>query len=64
MKASTIPGFKATHVVVSDACRRTHGDVEAIEQVLENVKRSLQDALRGYPEGRDVHIHTVVTIER
>ncbi len=60
-----IPGFKAAHFVIGDACRTHWGsDQAAWEEAVRRLKEVYEGAAQGYPEGQGHAFHLVLTIDR
>ena len=60
-----LPGIKAMHCVVSDNCRRAHGDAEAFDQAVARMKAKYLDVVKARRQRGDdgVQYHIVLTID-
>jgi hypothetical protein len=65
MKTQTqIPGAKARHAIVTDACREKRGDIGALEEAISRILATYLEVVAGWPVGKGVRIHLALTVER
>lgn len=65
MNVSTkVPGVKAQHAIISDACRQTWGDFLAFEIAVERLRETYQELTAGWELGKGAQIHLAITLER
>ena len=61
---SDIPGIKAQHAIISDACRNK-GDGQAFEEAVEILRiEYLQLTQKFWPQGKGAKFHLVLTVEQ
>lgn len=61
--SSVLPGIKARHMIVSDACREGKGDQEALDEALKLLGQEYSALLRCWPVGKNARFHFVLTVE-
>lgn len=59
-----IPGPKAHHSIISDKCRKIHGDNGALLVAIEDMQRKYHDICENFGAESDVKIHVVMIVER
>lgn len=64
MSSTQIPGLKAQHAIVRDACRRLRGDAGAIDEALARLRNEARVLLDRWPGGEGHQLHFVLTVER
>ncbi len=63
MMETKIPGIKAKHAIISDACRKK-GDVMAFDEVSDRLFAEYIKLARGaWKPGQDAKFHFVLTVE-
>lgn len=63
-KVSHIPGIKAVHATITDACRTNRGDDGALEEALRRVSEMYRQCVKGWTVGKGAQIHIALTVER
>jgi hypothetical protein len=62
--ATTIPGTKAKHAIITDQCRINRGDREAAEEALSRLREEALECMAGHDFGHGVQFHLVLTVEK
>lgn len=67
MKATaTVPGVKAKHAVVTPACRRNRGELEAFDEAARRLREEYAAVLEGWKrsgQAERLNFHLVLTVE-
>ena len=63
MSEARIPGVKARHAVITDACRKVNGEREAIDKALSRLRNEYLGLVRFWDKGSGVQFHLVLTVE-
>lgn len=58
-----LPGLKATHAIISDACRTSRGEEGAIDEATRRVRDEFLACVRAWPLHKGVKFHVVLTVE-
>ena len=61
---TTIPGSKAKHCIVTDACRENRGDWPAVDEALERLREEALLCIKGWQNRPGAQFHFVLTVER
>ncbi len=61
---TTVPGIKAVHAIISDACRTGRGEDGAIEEALRRIRQEYDACRPAWPVGKGARFHVVLTVER
>lgn len=62
--ASTLPGVKARHAVISDACRTAHGgDLQAFTEAVALLRDEFIKLTTHWKKGRQVKFHLALSVE-
>lgn len=59
-----VPGLKAKHAIVTDACRELRGDEGTVDESLARLRAEALLALAGWPPGEGTRFHFVLSVER
>lgn len=59
-----LPGVPAETAVISSACRRTHGDIGAVDIALARVKGALLEAMKNWPLEKEATFFVVGSVDR
>lgn len=58
-----IPGQKAKHTFITDACRSGRGDMGAFDEAMERLRAEYASLLAKNPKDHDIRYHLVLTID-
>lgn len=58
-----IPGIKAIHCVISDACRQNRTEAGAAMEAWNRLYSELHELFRIHEVGKDVKFHLVLSVE-
>lgn len=59
-----IPGLKARHAIIKDACRTSRGNEGAIDEALARLKEEYLSCVDGWEIGKGAQFHLVLTVEK
>lgn len=64
MSQTTVPGIKASHAIITSACRANRGDVGALDEALARVRTEALRVIQGWGPEVDARFHLVFTLEK
>lgn len=63
MSQTVIPGLKAQHVIISDACIKLHGADGAFNIAVERLKKDYDLSVKGW-KGKGAKLHLCFVVQR
>ena len=63
MSASSIPGMKAEHAIITDACRENRGDEGAFDEAVRRLREQYIACVAGWKDRPGVKFHVALTVE-
>ena len=63
MHETTVPGINAQHAVITDECRKLHGDIGAFHRAVFELLKEYDATTRGRDDEKGVNYHLTLTVE-
>lgn len=59
-----VPGLCALHAIITDNCRKLHGDPGAFDEAMRRIRKQYDLSVAGWSGTTGVKFHLVLTVER